>query len=360
MSVVLYFNTEKQNLKDYPSNKKYVCIAEPVKPTPENGKKRLSAEQKKKYESDMEQYNKCIKLLESGHVDIYNNSLEPEDSENFATRMLYDGIPKRYRLFRVKPIQSRKIYERYGQDRIVLSEFEIEKEIKTSDELLDILVEHYEYFSIENKIFKEGAYANHREKAFEVFKNLYDKTEGSKFLEDLIHDYSPYFGSEVNVHSYYNNQDVHDFAKQLMDLGYVKLYYEKSTHVWLYIARLLKLKWTDFALEVIKAFENNEEQIKSIKENKQVQELLSYMTDDSNVKEIIKLLNVDTNKLILTVKEYIDDGYDDREVETKEFTDMGELRSYLITEYKMPFDIASKDIDDTYWNNMTFNVEQRS
>ena len=37
---------------------------------------------------------------------------------------------------------------------------------------------------------------------------------------------------------------------------------------------------------------------------------------------------------------------------------MGELRSYLITEYKMPFEMASKDIDDTYWNDMTFNVKQ--
>lgn len=359
MAVVLYFETKKQNLKDYPSNKKYVCIAEPIRPTPENGKKRLSAEQKKKYEADMEQYKECIKLLESGHVNIYNNSIEPEDSENFATKMLYDGIPERYRLFRINPIQSRKIYERYSQDRIVLSEFEIEKEIKTADELLDILVDNYDYFSIENQIFKEGTYANHRERAFKVFKNLCDKTK-DKYLEDLIHEYCPYFGGEVSVHSYYDNQDAHDFAKQLMDLGYVNLYYEKSTHIWLYIVRLLKLKWTDFALEVIKAFENNQEQIKEIRENKQVQDLLSYMTDDSNVKEIIKLLNINTNKLILVVKEDIDDGYDEREVEIKEFNDMGELRSYLITEYKMPFDIASKDIDDTYWNYMTFNVEQRS
>ena len=34
------------------------------------------------------------------------------------------------------------------------------------------------------------------------------------------------------------------------------------------------------------------------------------------------------------------------------------LRSYLITEYKMPFEMASKDIKDTYWNDMNFNVEQ--
>ena len=164
--------------------------------------------------------------------------------------------------------------------------------------------------------------------------------------------------NEIMVHSYYNNEAVHDYAKELMDLGYVKLYYDKDCSVWSSIIRFLKLKWTDFVLETIRAFIDNEEQIKKIKENNQIKSLLSSLTDDSNVKEIIKLLGLDTNKLILIVEEDVDDGYRTEEVERKEFSDMGELRSYLITEYKMPFEMASKDIDDTYWNDMTFNVKQ--
>ena len=58
------------------------------------------------------------------------------------------------------------------------------------------------------------------------------------------------------------------------------------------------------------------------------------------------------------LEEDVDDGYRTEIVERKEFSDMGELRSYLITEYKMPFEMASKDINDTYWNDMNFNVEQ--
>lgn len=360
MSVVYYFETEKRNVRDYPSNKKYVCIAEPVKPTPENGKKRLSVEQKKKYESDVAKYNKCIEMLESGHVNMNNNSLEPENSENFAVRMLLEGISDRYRLFRIKPIQSNTIREYYNRDTLVVSEFDVEKEIKTSDELLDILVENYEYFCLENKIFAEYQYANHREQVLNVFRKLYEKTSESRFLEDLIHDYFCGIGNEINVHSYSEtgNKACHDFANQLMDLGYVKLYYDKTSYVDRYIIRLLKLKWTDFALEVVKTFVNNEEQFKSIKENKDVQALLSGLTDDSNVKEIIKLLNVDTNKLILVVEEDTDDGYITREVERTTFTDMGVLRSYLITEYKMPFDKASGELDYVYWNDMIFSVEQ--
>lgn len=354
---VYYFGTEKLNEKDFPSNRKYVIIAQPHKPSPDKGKKRLSTEQRKKYEHDMEQYNKCISLLESGHVDIYNNYLEAEDSDKFSVDVLIDGLRENERIFRIKPIQSKKVHSSWSSDKLTVSEFDVEKEIKSADELLDVLIENYDYFRLEEKIFYNGAcYDNKREKAFEVFKKLYEKT-GDKFLEDLIHGYMDSY-NEIRVHSYYNPNKAHDYAKELMDAGYVKLIYERDTSVWSFIIRLLKLKWTDFALEVIKAFLDNDEQIKRIKEHREIKVLLSGLTDDSNVKEIIKLLGLETNKLVLVVEEDVDDGYRTETVERKEFSDMGALRSYLITEYKMPFEMASKDIEDTYWNDMRFNVEQ--
>ena len=355
---IYYFGTEKLNERDFPSNRKYVIIVQPHKPSPDKGKKRLSTEQRKKYEHDIEQYNKCISLLESGHVDIYNNYLEPEDSDKFAVDILLDGLPENKRIFRIKPIQSKKNYGSYRRsDTFTVSEFDVEKEIKSADELLDVLIDNYDYFRLEEKIFYNGAcYDNKREKAFKVFKKLYEKT-GDKFLEDLIHGYMDSY-NEIRVHSYYNSEKAHDYAKALIDAGYVKLIYERDTSVWSFIIRLLKLKWTDFALEVVKAFLDNDEQIKRIKEHREIKALLSGLTDDSNVKEIIRLLEFETNKLILVVEEDVDDGYRTETVERKEFSDMGTLRSYLITEYKMPFEMASKDIKDTYWNDMNFNVQQ--
>lgn len=354
---VYYFGTEKLNERDFPSNRKYVIIVQPHKPSPDKGKKKLSTEQRKKYEHDMEQYNKCIALLENGHVDIYNNYLEVEDSDKFAVDVLLDGLRENERIFRIKPIQSKKVHSSWSSDKLTVSEFDVEKEIKSADELLDVLIENYDYFRLEEKIFYNGAcYDNKREKSFEAFKKLYEKT-GDKFLEDLIHGYMDSY-NEIRVHSYYDPNKAHDYAKELMDAGYVKLIYEKDTSVWSFIIRLLKLKWTDFALEVIKAFLNNDEQIKRIKEHREIKALLSGLTDDSNVKEIIRLLEFETNKLFLIVEEDVDDGYRTETVERKEFSDMGALRSYLITEYKMPFEMASKDIEDTYWNDMNFNVEQ--
>lgn len=354
---VYYFGTEKLNERDFPSNRKYVVIVQPHKPSPDKGKKKLSTEQRKKYEHDIEQYNKCIAILESGHVDIYNNYLEVEDSDKFAVDVLLDGLRENERIFRIKPIQSKKVYSSWSSDKLTVSEFDVEKEIKSADELLDVLIENYDYFRLEEKIFYNGAcYDNKREKSFEVFKKLYEKT-GDKFLEYLIHGYMDSY-NEIRVHSYYDPNKVHDYAKSLIDAGYVKLIHEKDTSVWSFIIRLLRLKWTDFALEVVKAFIDNDEQIKKIKEHREIKALLSGLTDDSNVKEIIRLLEFETNKLVLVVEEDVDDGYRTETVERKEFSDMGELRSYLITEYKMPFEMASKDIKDTYWDDMRFTVEQ--
>ena len=142
---VYYFGTEKLNERDFPSNRKYVIIVQPHKPSPDKGKKRLSTEQRKKYEHDMEQYNKCISLLESGHVDIFNNYLEAEDSDKFAVDVLLDGLRENERIFRIKPIQSKKNYGSYGRsDTLTVSEFNVEKEIKSTESelctMLDDLV----------------------------------------------------------------------------------------------------------------------------------------------------------------------------------------------------------------------------
>lgn len=359
---VFYFGTEKLNEKDFPSNRKYIIIVKPVKPLPDKGKKRLSTEKREKYEFEMKQYNKCIELLESGHVDIYNNYLETEDSDKFAVDILLNGIDENRRIFRIKPIQSKKSYSNYSMNyKLTVSEFDVEKEIKSEDDLLDIIIENLDYYSLEEKLFYHGAcFENKRKKSFEIFGKLHEKTF-CKFLGDLIHNYGDSsFSGCIGVHSYHDNQKAHDYAKELMDAGYVKLFYKNDKYIHHSIIRFLKLKWTDFALDTIKGFIGRDEYIDKIKESKEVRELLSFLNDDENVKEIMKILKLETNKLELVVEKDIDGGYRTEIVERKEFSDMGVLRSYLITEYKMPFEMASKDIKDTYWNGKTFNIKQKN
>lgn len=145
----------------------------------------------------------------------------------------------------------------------------------------------------------------------------------------------------------------------MINTGIVQLHDISNSYLGRFIERLLRLKWFDFALEVINHVVGNDEIVNEIKKNQFIKPLLSEMTDDSNAKEILKLLGMTSNVLTLIVEEDYDDGYSTREVKRKEFSDMGELRSYLIIEYKMPFEMASKDIDDLYWGDYTFNVEQK-
>lgn len=353
-----HFPLEKRNASNFASSCKYIIMSKPNKPTPENGKKKVTAEQNKEYREKTEKYEKCIAALESGHVNLYNNKIKTDCTDEFAVRMLFEGIPEYNRVFYIEPLQS----EQDAYCKYYVSEFRVEKEIKTADELLENIVKHYDYFNLENEIFRNGTLGNHgyKEKAFEILDKLNKMTKSKHFLCDMIHPFdSGYSLDPARVTSFYDLKKAHDYAKELIDSGIVQLNNIPNSYLGRFVERLLRLKWSDFALEVINHVVGNDEVINEIKKNQFIKPLLSEMTDDSNAKEILKLLGMTSNVLTLIVEEDYDDGYGTREVERKEFSDMGELRSYLITEYKVPFEMASKDIDDLYWNDYTFNVEQK-
>lgn len=354
-----HFPLEKRNASNFASSCKYIIMSKPNNPTPENGKKKVTAEQNKEYREKTEKYEKCIAALESGHVNLYNNKIKTDCTDEFAVRMLFEGIPEYNRVFYIEPLQS----EQDAYCKYYVSEFRVEKEIKTADELLENIVKHYDYFNLENEIFRNGTLGNpgYKEKTFEILDKLNKMTKSKHFLCDMIHPFdSGYLLDPARVTSFYDLKKAHDYAKELIDSGIVQLNNIPNSYLGRFIERLLRLKWSDFALEVINHVVGNDEVIDEIKKNQFIKPLLSEMTDDSNAKEILKLLGMTSNVLTLIVEEEdYDDGYGTREVERKEFSDMGELRSYLITEYKVPFEMASKDIDDLYWNDYTFNVEQK-
>lgn len=352
-----YFPLEKRNVRDFASSCKYIIMSEPNKPVPENGMKRTTAEQNKKYKEDIKKYEECISALESGHVNLYNNKIRTDCTDNFAVGMLFDGIPERDRIFYIEPLQS----ERDAYYKYYVSEFRVEKEIKTADELLENIVKHYDYFNLEDKIFYNGTLKNtgYKEKAFEILDKLNKMTNSKHSLCDMIYSFDDklLFG-HARVTNFYDSKKAHDYARELIDSGIVQLNGVLNLCLGRFIERLLRLKWSDFALEIIKNVADNEKIINEIKGDQFIKPLLSKMTDDSNAKEILKLLNIIPNGITLIIVKDCD-GYYAREAKRKDFFDMGELRSFLITEYKVPFEMASKDIDDLHWDDYTFNVEQK-
>lgn len=165
-----HFPLEKRNASNFASSCKYIIMSKPNKPTPENGKKKVTAEQNKKYKEDMIKYEECIAALESGHVNLYNNKIKTDCTDDFAVHMLFEGIPEYERIFYIEPLQS----EQDAYCKYYVSEFRVEKEIKTTDELLENIVKHYDYFNLEDKIFYNGTLGNHgyKEKHLRYWTNL--------------------------------------------------------------------------------------------------------------------------------------------------------------------------------------------
>ena len=95
--------------------------------------------------------------------------------------------------------------------------------------------------------------------------------------------------------------------------------------------------------------------IKKDKSFESVKYILKTNGDNENVKAIINKLNYDEQILTLKVYEYYDDFGYSREskepIEIKEFKDIDEVRSYLVSQYKVPFSKASGNITDFEYNN---------
>lgn len=345
-----FFNTEKRNEEYVSSSKRYVILIKPCKPVPENGKKRLDPVRRKSYKDDLEQYNKCIAMLESGHVNIYNNKIKTDNSNDFAAKMLFNGIKENYRIFYINPIQS----EVDTKSNLYVSEFDVEKEVKTTDELLEMIIKKQDYFEIANDLFMLGT--ENRDKSFDIFKKIADKTGYKYELDELIHSCTSFY-DVTSVINFYNTEKVHEYAKCLLEKGLINLTQENNIYADTSAIRFLRLKWTDFALELVKKVINDKEIVDKIKQNKILRSFLTGMTDDKNVVEIIKLLNIETNQVLLEV---IDENKIVGIVETKEFINMDKLKSYLITQYKLPFsDVVNLAYDKPlFLDNITFRVRE--
>ena len=360
---VTFLPLEKMNIDSFYSSYKYLILKKPSKPTPPTGKTRIKPEDKKEYEEQLEKYNKSLQMLESGYVNLYNNRISTDDSDKFAAYYLVNGIPEDTKIFHINPLQSVEDRSHY-QVRPLVSEFDVQKEIKTSDELLDVILENYDYFDLLPQIFELGIVNDfvNKDKALKVLNQIKTYTKDVIMLDDLIKssddvDYRPFQKAKIRCLCFY--EGTHEYVEHLIQAGVVEIVKDNcSSNSSRYLERLIGLNWTDFALFLAKKTIINNADRDEFKANKYLIDLLLEKSEDSSVREILKLLGIKTIVATLVVKKYdeytYEEGYDI--YEQVNFTDMGALRSYLITEYKVPFDKASGDINDLQWDDYIFTV----
>lgn len=341
-----YCINTKPRQEEIPENMRYIFITkEYPQPKPPEGKKRCTKEQNEQYKEMVEKRNQMFTMLDSGHYDIGNALIELSAFVNNLSGFV--DIEKDY-IYKIKPINSCKSRERYSnRDTYYVSKFDVEKRIDNIYELIDDLSDSIYYADLFNYVFDRGRFANdgYRDYSIKLFK--YAKTnypDKKIFLSDCI---------KRVLHSYehdgrYNDTpNMEDYVKELLDSNLIELTQEyddqEST-----VKNLIKACWFDICQNYIEAMPENirDVYLRDIQKDDSVMNVLRKNSDKENVKKIISLLGIEDSCVTLTV---LSEGeWEDENVEeTKVFKDMNEVRGYVISQYKVPFEDACKDVQ--YW-----------
>lgn len=331
-------------------NMKYIFVTkEYPKPTPENGKKKCTKEQMTHYNDMMANREEMFKILNSGHFDIENATIKLEQFTNNLPSFI--GNEGCY-IYKINPINASKTYGGYGsREHYFVSKFDIEKKIETVYELIDDLSNSIYYADLFHYIFDRGHYKNkgYREYSIGLFKYAKKNHPDKKiYLSDCIrrvlHSYD--HAGRYNGEAY-----VEEYVKLLLDNCLIELIQEYDDHEDT-IKNLIGANWFGIARDYILAISEDVRDIyiRDIHKDESAMSVLRINSDKDVVKEIMSLLHVEDMCVVLKVMKYDDwDGED--VVETKTFKDMNEVRSYVIREYGVSFDDATKDIGGWHGEN---------
>jgi hypothetical protein len=318
------------------------------KPTPENGKKHCTKEVLNQYNETVKHHKETMDILESGHVLLHNRSCEPDSLHNLVSDLFHENGELKSKWFRIEPLQNISKKESYtSRCSYQISEFDIVSEVKNTNDVINQVIKDDDTDEFLYEVFGYGQYSNerYRERAIEIFNicNIASKTKPK--LSDMVYEKFDHYEKLPRYRA--DNKGSHELALYLLDNGLLDLIGEYDLIENLFNV-LLCMKWTDIALRVIEYINNHTEldyEKQWIINDKEICKKISLMNDDANIQKIMSMLNIKSDLITLVVKEDIDDGYDERIVETVNFEDMNSLRSYLVTKYKVPFDMACKDVD---------------
>lgn len=349
----------KEREQDFPTKYCWVAISKDYpKPIPPKGKKRIEADKLKEYNKMVNERNKMFAQLDTGYYNCFNRPTEVNNIAKSAQYLLNDFSDIYYR---VEPISSNAISaDPYHRDvkKYNLYEFNILNKCETIEQLFKQLDKDCNLVEFMREIFDTGKYGNkgYREKCINYFKYCKDNFKDfSMNLSDIVfrkHNhyerYTRYAKDERHVES---------LALELINLGYLKLYAFYSYYSSDVFIALINSNWFNLAKRYIT--ENSDKEIintivDSVKKDKKFESLKSILkinNDNEDVKEIIKTLDYDEPVLTLRVFEY--DSWDDLKdnaSEIKEFNQIDEIRSYLISQYQVPFSQVLGDITDFYYN----------
>jgi len=306
-------------------------------------KKLTSQELKDKKESILKQQN-TIKQLDTGYCNLYNRKYDLETILNSFFISHLDN--SNCLIYKIQPLASYKNKSGYSyNDRYEVSEFNVVIKFNSKEEVINQIYKDGLLRKFASVLFDGLSYVNKGYdlklyKYFEYFKNTFNDYDIS--LSDIV----------LSNKNKFNGKDISELVKRniryLFENNLVKCFREDDYYKEELITLLIECGLSEIALQCVKLLE--EYNIKSLLNDKTFDMALRKWSTDKHVEIIINILCIKLSGVTLVVKDYDSGNY--QIVDTKLFNNIGEIKTYLVKNYNVPFDeIVNKDICDIVAND---------
>jgi len=329
---------------------------------PKDGKKRLTKEEIKSKNERIFEQTETLKRLDSGYMNLYNRTIEADNILSTSFPKLDKDFDK-YIVYRIEPTLSREETQSYYRDsKYLLSEFKVIKKITNQKEMIKQVHDDRILTQFLEKVFESYSYSNEEyvDLIYNYFRDV--KTEYPDFeisLSDLVitSDYTHAPTERFSSNNIYQvTKD--NIEKLLCDnlISYTKTYDWYQSDV---IVTLINCGMSHVAFDYLNHL--TEDSYVSIIADKNIDIALRLHSTDEYVKKIIAKLNIKLSGVTLKIEKYLE--YGETSTSEKRFENIGEIKSYLIKEFDVPFEkLQSNDISTFGFSNeedtsYTFTIE---
>lgn len=360
MSSSFHFLPLEKNNAKIPDENCYIVL---VKYTdnhfqPQKGKKKLTTEETKNKKELMQKQQDTLKQLDTGYCNLHNRKIELSSIFNSIFTGYLEDCDNNI-VYKIKPLASYEIPRNYdNKKRFEVSEFEIVKKFNNKNEIIEQIYKDKLLPEFSAVMFDNLSYGNegYNLKLFNYFQYI-NVTFGDLeiSLSDIVLNLQDY---KNEIRSKFTNNNTYGIVKQnirhLLDNKLIKYIKERDYYQEKLVVILIDCGLFDVALNFIKLMDDYN--IKQLLKEKKFDSILKKWSTDKTVKEIIRLLDIKLSGLTLKVKEYGEYG-ENRIIETVNFDNIGDIKTYLIKKYDVPFEkIIDKDVNGLQLENYEFSV----
>ena len=324
---VYYFETEPY-LEKVDFDDSFLMLAK-VPMSKKNGK----TQEIKDHNARVDGQRKSLEAIKDEHVNLHNRPIVLDNI--FSSFDWWEKFGDYYIYF-CKPTSATKPWRGSYNDRIQTYEFDVVRTFASRDELVAFLIENYRYAELIAKIISSYSYANEG----------YDEK-----LKQYI-EYAANLVPDALARNVRWNDDLYWIAHKISAKGPKAdsnlLWAIQNGHVTVdasytsdeTISSLCTKQLYGTLLEYVKRLNP----VNTDKLNYPTKQYLTEASDSPAVKEAIKLLGLETPKIVLVVVETGGHG-SDRELERSEFKTMDEVKTHIIKNYDVSYSGLESGVD---------------